>query len=278
MRFVSHAKINLNLEILGRRPDGYHEIQTLMHRIDLADEMEMERQGEGVSLDLEGEETPPGPENLACRAAEAFFRKTGICGGVRIRLKKRIPVAAGLGGGSSNAATVFTGLNALFQARIDEIRLMGWGGEIGADVPFFIFQKAAWARGKGERLTAAEVRGPFWLLLAVPPFRISTAWAYTAYDQLGVDKSRPFLVQNSYRDLTDLLPILHNDLERPSIGKYPEIGEMKSRLVAQGAVGALMSGSGPVIFGLFRTPEDQQRAKKNLWVPPGWTIIAAKGI
>ncbi len=278
MRFVAHAKINLNLEILGRRPDGYHEIQTLMHRIDLADEMEIERHGEGISLELEGEETPPGPDNLASRAALAFLRKTGIRGGVRIRLKKRIPVAAGLGGGSSNAATVFMGLNALFLTRIEEAQLISWGAEIGADVPFFIFQKAAWARGKGEKLAAAEVRGPLWLLLAVPPFRISTAWAYMAYDQLGVDKTGPFLVQDSYRDLAALLPILHNDLERPSIGKYPQIGEMKKGLLAQGAAGALMSGSGPVIFGLFHTPEDQQRARKNLVMPPGWLAIEAKGI
>ena len=278
MRFLAHAKINLNLEILGRRPDGYHEIQTLMQRIDLADEMEIERQGEGISLELEGEETPPGSDNLACRAALAFLRKTGIRGGVRIRLKKRIPVAAGLGGGSSNAATVFVGLNALFQARIEEAQLMSWGAEIGADVPFFIFQKAAWARGKGEKLAAAEIPGPLWLLLAVPPFRISTAWAYTAYDQLGVDKTGPFLVQDSYRDLASLLPILYNDLERPSIGKYPEIGEMKKGLLAQGAAGALMSGSGPVIFGLFHTPEDRRRAKKNLVMPPGWLAIEAKGI
>jgi 4-diphosphocytidyl-2-C-methyl-D-erythritol kinase len=278
MRLLSRAKINLNLEVLKKRPDGYHDIQTLIQRIDLADEIEIDRQAEGISLDLEGEETPRGTDNLAGRAAQAFLRKTGIQEGVRIRLKKRIPVAAGLGGGSSNAATVLTGLKELFRAEVDEPRLMAWGAEIGADVPFFIFQKTAWARGKGERLTAAEVSVPLWLLLLVPPFRISTAWAYTAYDQLGVDKTGPLLVKNSYRDLSALLPVLHNDLERASIGKFPAIGEMKKELLARGAAGALMSGSGPVVFGLFRTLREAQGAKKNLFLPPGWRIIAAKGI
>jgi 4-diphosphocytidyl-2-C-methyl-D-erythritol kinase len=278
MKFLSPAKVNLNLEIRQRRPDGYHEIQTLMHRIDLADEIEIDREREGISLSVEGEETPSGPENLAYRAAHFFFRETKIAGGVRIQLRKRIPVAAGLGGGSSNAATVLMGLEELFGAQIEDSLLMAWGAGIGADVPFFIFKKPAWAGGKGEKLGAAKLPADLWFLLLVPPFRISTAWAYAAYDRLGVDKPGPFLVQRSFAEVADLSPVLHNDLERASIGRFPEIGEMKEKLREQGAAGALMSGSGPVVFGLFRDSEGMKRAEKGLSLPAGWRAIPAKGI
>ncbi|MBP1715822.1 MAG: ispE [Deltaproteobacteria bacterium] len=278
MKFLSPAKINLNLEVRQRRPDGYHEIQTLMRRIDLADEIEMDREGEGVSLSVEGEETPSGRENLAYRAAHFFFRETKIAGGVRIRLRKRIPVAAGLGGGSSNAATVLMGLRELFQAQIEDRLLMDWGAGIGADVPFFIFKKPAWAGGKGEKLRAAELPADLWFLLLVPPFRISTAWAYAAYDRLEADKPGPFLAQRSFKNIGELPPFMHNDLERSSVGRYPELGEMKEKLREQGAAGALMSGSGPVVFGLFGDADTMKRAEERLSRPAGWRAIPAKGI
>jgi 4-diphosphocytidyl-2-C-methyl-D-erythritol kinase len=278
MKFFSPAKVNLNLEIRERRPDGYHEIQTLMHRIDLADEIEIDREREGISLSVEGEETPPGAENLAHRAARVFFRETKTAGGVRIRLRKRIPVAAGLGGGSSNAATVLIGLRELFAAQSEDSHLMAWGAGIGADVPFFIFKRPAWAGGKGEKLEVAKLPADLWFLLLVPPFRISTAWAYAAYDRLGIDKPGPSLAPKSFKQVADLSPVLHNDLERASIGRFPEIGEMKERLREQGASGALMSGSGPVVFGLFKDPEGMKRAEEGLSLPAGWRAIPAKGI
>jgi 4-diphosphocytidyl-2-C-methyl-D-erythritol kinase len=278
MRFLSPAKVNLSLEVGRPRPDGYHEIQTLMHRIDLADQIEMEPEGEGIALSVEGEETPPGPENLAHRAARTFFRETGIAGGVRLRLRKRIPVAAGLGGGSSNAATVLMGLNEVFGAQIDDRRLMAWAAGIGADVPFFIFKEPAWAVGKGERLRAAKLPADLWFLLLVPPFRISTAWAYAAYDRLGVDRTGSFLVQRSYGGIADLAPVLHNDLEKASADRFPEIKEMKEKLRERGAAGALMSGSGPVVFGLFADREGMKKAEEGISLPPGWKAIPARGI
>jgi 4-diphosphocytidyl-2-C-methyl-D-erythritol kinase len=278
MRFLSPAKVNLSLELGRKRPDGYHEIQTLMHRIDLTDEIEIDRQEGEIVLSVEGEDIPPGPENLAYRAARSFFRQTGIAGGVRIRLRKRIPVAAGLGGGSSNAATVLMALNEIFAAEIDDRRLMAWGAAIGADVPFFIFKKPAWAAGKGERLRAADLPADLWFLLMVPPFRVGTAWAYAAYDGLGGDKPAAFSVQKSIKQVADLALILSNDLERASAGRHPEIGEMKQRLREQGAAGALMSGSGPVVFGLFGDPEGMKRAEEKILLPEGWRAIRARGI
>ena len=147
MKFLSPAKVNLYLEVLSKRPDGYHEIQTLMQRVDLSDEVEIDLGGQGIRLASEGGEVPEGMDNLACRAAQIFCEEFGIRGDLQIRLRKRIPVAAGLGGGSSNAATVLMGLNELVPAGEDGERLMALGARIGADVPFFIFQKPALARG-----------------------------------------------------------------------------------------------------------------------------------
>jgi 4-diphosphocytidyl-2-C-methyl-D-erythritol kinase len=278
MKLRSPAKVNLYLEVLGKRPDGYHEIQTLMQRVDLADEVEIDLGGRGIQLVSEGGEVPAGMENLACRAAQIFCEEFGTPGDLQIRLKKRIPVAAGLGGGSSNAATVIMGLNDLLQAGGDEERLMALGAKIGADVPFFIFQKPALARGIGEKLTAANLPRPLWFLMLVPPFRISTAWAYQAYDRLPDRKKEPMRIKNSYTDLADLLPVLKNDLESAVLTRHPQIADMKEELLARGGRGALMSGSGPVIFGLFSTRKEAARTGKAVTLPAGWKTVITRGI
>jgi 4-diphosphocytidyl-2-C-methyl-D-erythritol kinase len=278
MRFLSPAKVNLYLEILSKRPDGYHEIQTLMQRVDLSDEMEIDLGGRGIRLVSEGGEVPEGMDNLVCRAARIFCEEFGIRGDLRIRLKKRIPVAAGLGGGSSNAATVLMGLNELLPAGGDGERLVALAARIGADVPFFIFQKPALARGMGEKLTAVNLPGPLWFLMLVPPFHISTAWAYRAYDRLPGQKKKPMRIKDSYVELADLLPVMRNDLEAVAFTRHPQIARMKEELLAQGAGGALMSGSGPVTFGLFSTREDAERAGKAVALPAGWKTIVSRGI
>jgi len=278
MKFLSPAKVNLHLEVLGKRPDGYHEIQTLMHRVGLFDEVEISLGGRGIRLVSEGEEVPAGTENLVCRAAQILFEEFGIPGDLQIRLQKRIPVAAGLGGGSSNAATVLRGLNDLLQAGAEEERLMGLGAKIGADVPFFIFQKPALARGMGERLVAVQLPTPLWFLLLVPPFRISTAWAYEFYDRLGGKKEDPIRLKDSYPDLAGLLPVLKNDLELAAFSQHPQMAQMKEELLARGAPGALMSGSGPVIFGLFPGKEEAEKTGRAIPLPAGWKTVITQGI
>ena len=278
MKFLSPAKVNLHLEVLGKRPDGYHEIQTLMHRVGLFDEVEISLGGRGIRLVSEGEEVPAGTENLVCRAAQILFEEFGIPGDLQIRLQKRIPVAAGLGGGSSNAATVLRGLNDLLQAGAEEERLMGLGAKIGADVPFFIFQKPALARGMGERLVAVQLPTPLWFLLLVPPFRISTAWAYEFYDRLGEKKEDPIRLKDSYPDLAGLLPVLKNDLELAAFSQHPQMAQMKEELLARGAPGALMSGSGPVIFGLFPGKEEAEKTGRAIPLPAGWKTVITQGI
>jgi 4-diphosphocytidyl-2-C-methyl-D-erythritol kinase len=279
MRFLSPAKVNLHLEVLGRRADGYHEIQTLMSRIDLWDQMEVHEGGEGIRLVAEGDEAiPGGMDNLACRAAAMFCREFGIQGNLEIRIRKRIPVGAGLGGGSGNAATTLMALNDLFRAGRDEKFLMGLGSRLGADVPFFIFRRPALARRKGEELTPVQLPAPLWFLMLVPPFQISTAWAYETYDRLAGKQKKATPLRYSYPTVMDVLPILKNDLEIPALSRHPEIGWMKEELIRRGAKGALMSGSGPVVFGLFTDPEETRRTAQALALPPGWRTEAVRGI
>ena len=278
MKFLSPAKVNLYLEVLSKRPDGYHEIQTLMQRIDLSDELEIDLGGRGIRLVSEGGEVPEGMDNLASRAARIFCEEFGIRGGLQIRLKKRIPVAAGLGGGSSDAATVLMGLNELLQAGGEEERLMALGAKIGADVPFFIFQKPALARGIGEKLAAVKLPRPLWFLMLVPPFQISAGWAYQVFDRLPGQKREPMRIRDSYGELADLLPVLKNDLESAALTRYPEIALMKKELLACGARGALMSGSGPVTFGLFSTRKEAERTEKTVALPAGWKTVVTRGI
>ncbi len=275
--YLSPAKVNLHLEVLEKRPDGFHEIQSLMHRVDLFDRIEIRLGGTGIRLVAEGEPIPGGTDNLVCRAAQIFSRETGVPVDAEIRLEKRIPVGAGLGGGSGNAATVLLALNDEFQAGMEAERLMLLGSRLGADVPFFIFQKPALARGKGEILTPVQMPARLWFLLLIPPFQISTAWAYAKYDGLAGRKAASAL-RDSYPEIGDLVPILKNDLEVPALREYPEIGRMKGELVRRGARGALMSGSGSVIFGLFADPEEARRAEKKLDLPSGWRTALAKGI
>ena len=279
MKVLSPAKVNLHLEVLERRADGYHEVQTLMMRIDLFDEMEVHSGGQGIRLIAEGEGIPGGPENLAYRAAQLFCREAGIPGNFEIRLRKNIPVAAGLGGGSGNAAAVLLALNELYPKELDQKSLPILGSRLGADVPFFLFQKPALARGKGDHLTAAKVPEGLGFLLLVPPFRISTPWAYEAFDQMtGGKKKDGTHLKNSYSTLRDLLTVLKNDLEIPALSRYPEIGRKKEELLRLGASGALMSGSGPVVFGLFASKGEAQETGKRFILPEGWKSIIAQGI
>jgi len=278
MKFLAPAKINLHLKILHQRPDGFHEIRSLMRRIDLFDEIEMELAGKGIKLRTTGEETPQGRENLACRAAEEFFTARGKGEGLEISLQKKIPVAAGLGGGSSDAATVLLGLNELLATTWSKEKLMALGTKIGADVPFFILETAALAEGIGEKLTPVTLPDPMWCLLLIPPFRLSTAWSYAAYDRAGDKKRELPLLKKSYAGIQEMVPFMYNDLEAVALARYPEIGRLKKELLHAGAQGALMTGSGPVIFGLFPAREKAEQGEKNIPLPAGWKTVICRGI
>ncbi len=248
------AKINLILKVFGLRSDGYHELETIMHLISLIDIIHVEVIPEGITVESNSSLIPVGEDNLAYRAAALFKEETGIKAGVKIFIEKNIPVGAGLAGGSTDAAAVLKGMNHLFQAKLSLVRLQEIAGAIGSDVPFCLVSETALARGRGEILTPLD-RGPrLNLLLVVPDFQVSTAEAYRTYQvehrSLTVDTAA-FLNAWQIGDLIKIADSLYNDLETVSIRKHHEIKKIKSELIKAGAVNALMSGSGPAVFGIF---------------------------
>ena len=263
------AKINLFLKVCHRRSDGYHEIETLMQKIDLVDRVRLEAGGDTIRLACPGSDLPEDEGNLAFRAARLLLAKGGVESGVDIVLEKRIPVAAGLGGGSSDAAAVLSGVNLLFDLGLDQGELLGLGRQLGADVPFFVTgYRAAWATGIGDRLTeAAPLDDGCLLVLVNPGFHVSTRWVYESFALttgdnpyiLARDWSGPQQqngVEKNPRQSANSLE-LFNDLEAVTVNKFPEIGDIKCELLATGAEKVLMSGSGPTVFGIFgSTGED----------------------
>src|SRR5216683_2712288 len=177
MQVLAPAKINLSLKILGRRGDGFHEIETLIAPISLADKIDIEKQSRWIDFSCDDPTVPSGDENLVVRVAKAFFEKTKISGGVTIKLKKKIPHGAGLGGGSSDAAATLLALNRLFETSLAREELAKLGSKIGSDVPFFVFESAATCRGRGELVTPMKLPEQLPILLLKPDFVVATAWA-----------------------------------------------------------------------------------------------------
>ena len=269
------AKINLGLRIKGRRPDGYHLLDTLMQKVSLCDEVELSLCSEGVGLECSGELVPVNKENLVARAAELFLlttkgRRHRGEAGVHIKLAKRIPVAAGLGGGSSDAAATLRGLNELYGFPCSADELAALGLQLGADVPFFLIAAgAARATGIGEILNPVASLGHLSILLVNPGFSVSTRWVYQTFALTkGAELSNLIPSQKDAAGVMPLsgpsgtmsmLPTMENDLEAVTIAKFPEVGAIKDILLQNGAARALMSGSGPTVFGLFT---DQQQAHR----------------
>ncbi len=263
LKLLSPAKVNLRLEVLGKRDDGYHEIRTVMQRVSLYDEVELSLTHKGITLDCDSREVPRGRANIAYRAAELFLEKIGIKTGVEIFIRKRIPLAAGLGGGSSNAAAVLMGLRDLLKIRITDRELLGRSITLGADVPFFIFKGPALAEGIGEKLTKITLPARMWFLLIHPGGEISTEWAYQNVNLKLTEARNEIKIKKFYKDIDKVAELLLNDLERAAIKKFPRIQDIKEKLSKLKARGALMSGSGPTVFGLFEDEAAAARAQKE---------------
>jgi len=270
LQLKAPAKINLFLRVIGRRADGYHLLLTLMQKVDLFDEIELRACDVGIRLRSRGGGVPETRDNLVYRAAELFLQALRVKGGllkagVDIALTKKIPVAAGLGGGSSDAAATLKGLNELYRCGYSADELAEMGLRLGADVPFFLAKApAALATGIGEILQPVEPLQGQNILLVNPGFAVSTRWVYRNFaltergDSSILKNSQEVaaLTSNGYGheqgNWERAVP--HNDLESVTIAKYPEIERIKTELVANGASVALMSGSGPTVFGLFGDP------------------------
>jgi 4-diphosphocytidyl-2-C-methyl-D-erythritol kinase len=272
----SPAKVNLILKVLRRREDGYHDIASLMQKVSLADEMQFAPLRDGIEISCPGSDLPTDEGNLVVRAARTLFAEAGFAGGVRITLRKRIPTAAGLGGGSSNAATTLTVLNDLFRFGFDHERLIRIGARLGADVPFFIYGSTAWAFGIGDLLEPAVIP-EMWLVLVNPGFEVPTKWVYQSLN-LPLTKTPLKYSIPSFSGIRDLASALSNDLEKVTVARYPVLEELKGFLLRQGAIGSLMSGSGPTVFGLFEKEQDAIKAEGALRTSYPYAVFRAQTI
>ena len=282
IELLSPAKVNLRLEVLRRRGDGYHEIRTILQRISLSDRLRISLKREkGISVITDSPRLPIDEGNLAYRAASSLLEEAEASVGVEVHIQKRIPISSGLGGGSSNAASTLMGLNRILKLNFSKGRLMEIGARIGADIPFFMLERTAMATGIGEKLEPLEIRPSIWLVLVNPGWEVSTRWAYEELNFKLTKRPIHIKLPQFFSDIGQVAHILHNDLERVTIAAYPEIDGMKAELLSQGAVGSLMTGSGPTVFGLFPHNNEAESAYRTLNAKYGerrWTVYQAKCI
>ena len=259
VEILGHAKINLTLDILGKRPDGFHEVAMVMQTVALADTVTLARSGtEGVQLSIDVPWLKADEKNLAYRAArlmqETFAER--IPGGVAIHLAKRIPMAAGLAGGSADAAAVLRGMNELYGLGASEEELCTLGAQLGSDIPFTLLGGTMLATGRGEVLRRLPDFPETFVVLAKPHISVSTAWAYGAYDANPATEPPDNAAMNRALEQGDrkkAASLLNNVLERATIKKYARLTDIKEKMVEAGALASLMSGSGPTLFALAET-------------------------
>lgn len=269
----AYAKVNLSLDVIKRRKDGYHAVKMIMQTIDLYDTLTFEKTEKEIKLVTDNyflnKEAESGKDNLVVKAAKAFFEYTGINGGVEINLYKRIPLAAGMGGGSSDAAAALRALNSLYCAGLSADKLREIGVTIGADVPFCVEGGTCLCEGIGEVLTKLPDLPLTDILICKPRIDVSTKAAYEAYDSL----ENPFhpdvaamkeLIVSCEVEKQALAALMGNSLEKVTSGLYPEIESIKGKMLQAGALNAMMSGSGPTVFGVFGSKEACVNAGKSI--------------
>ena len=255
----SPCKVNLLLNILGRRPDGFHELETVMHPVAVFDRLRLRRSGSGLQLTCSDPNLPTDSRNLVYRAAEAFLQAANIKDGVRLHLEKKIPQAAGLGGGSGNAAATLSGLNELFGKPLAASKLQQMAAALGSDVPFFLQTRPALATGRGEQIQPLDffpaLRGAAFVLIH-PGFGIPTAWAYEQLARFPAalngqpGRARKLISLFQTTALGSAGAEFYNSLEAPALEKYPLLALFQEFLHANGAEAALMSGSGSTTFAI----------------------------
>ena len=273
LRMPSHAKINLGLYVLGKRPDGYHDIWTIFQELEFHDVLYFTKRDAPLTLTTNHPTLPVGDENLVCRAARAFAQKTGCPTQLAIHLEKQIPLGAGLGGGSSNAAAALCGLNQLFQVGASREELAALGATLGSDVPFFLHGGTAIGTGRGEQIEPLPDLPPCWILLINPRIHVSSAWAYKNINlKLTNFPTKNNVFSQQHNAVTDALRTLENMLEEPVISHYPIIASIKNRLLEEGAEWASMSGSGSTVFGVFKEKELAEQALRQI-ERPDWLLV-----
>ena len=275
------AKVNLFLEILGKRDDGYHEIETIMQEIDLADSLQFEETQEGVTLECNDKNIPANQDNLVCKAANLILEECGIKKGVLINLEKNIPVGAGLGGGSSDAATTLKALNSLWKIGLNNEELMEFAAKLGSDIPFFINGKTALCRGRGELITPVEVRNRMDYIILFPRVHISTE---TIYKNLKIDLTKKrkdvsfFLDALKYSEVASISKLLFNRLEEIIFATYPDLLQVKSTLESFDFCGLSISGSGSAFFGLCNDRHQAEVIKSKIELSGMGNVFVATNV
>lgn len=268
MELKALAKINLGLDVLGRRENGYHDVRMIMQSIYLYDEVKIERtEKPGIELKSNLYFLPTGEGNIAYKAAKMLMEEFQITEGVRITLNKHIPVAAGMAGGSSNAAAVLFGMNKIFELKLTQQELMERGGRLGADVPYCIMRGTVLAEGIGEELTTLMPMPKCFVLIAKPPVSVSTKVVYEALDAKEIvdhPDINGLIAGLEHRDLKEIAACMGNVLEDVTIPMHPVIEEIKQEMKRSGALNAMMSGSGPTVFGLFETKSAARKAQERI--------------
>jgi 4-diphosphocytidyl-2-C-methyl-D-erythritol kinase len=275
------AKINLGLRVLRQRSDGYHDLLSLMVPVSLCDELRLERGSKKIELHCPNSDLPTNEENLVYRAARSVLSTCQQSEGVRIELTKNIPVGAGLGGGSSDAATTLVAVNALLGSPLKREDLVTLGVQLGSDVPFFLLGRWAIVEGIGDRLTPLENVPLLWTVLVHPRFQVSTRWAYenltlttgpngSKFNFSGntsggeMAASHRQLIDRQHLNFEDILPLLVNDFEPLVFGHYPQLHDLRKAILAAGAKAAPMSGSGATLVGLFGSESEARSACDEL--------------
>jgi 4-diphosphocytidyl-2-C-methyl-D-erythritol kinase len=264
VRMPAFAKINLCLHVLGRRPDGYHELRTIFQTISLRDTLELSlTPKDEVSLEVDDAALPAGPENLVSRAIDAMRKELGMREGVHARLQKRIPVARGLGGGSSDAAAALVGMMRLAKKDVSLERLMEVGAGLGADVPFFLFGGRALAVNRGDEIYPLP-DAPKRSILVVSPkdIAVSTKDAYQWLSAELTKRPEPPTIWRFCALCWSRQEAVSNDFEGSVFGRHPRLGEIRDGLLKRGAADAALAGSGSAVFGIFRNPARARRAAR----------------
>ena len=268
LQLKAYGKINLGLDVIRKRPDGYHDLDMIMQMVDVYDDVIIEKKaGEEIVVKADAAVLSNGKDNLAYMAAKMLFDEFGIKSGVEITIHKRIPIAGGMAGGSSDCATTLIGINEMFNLGLSKQQLMERGVKLGADVPYCVLGGTAIARGIGEVLTPLPTPQQCHVIIAKPPISVSTAYVYGHIRPDEITK-RPDIEQMTLaikeQDLNKLSDLLYNVMEEVTVSEYPVIEKLKSIMLENGALNSIMSGSGPTVFGLFDDRKKAQAAMKAL--------------
>jgi len=282
IKVLSPGKVNLRLDILNKRKDGFHDLRSIMERVSFADELEISLLEKGIELTCNNPDLPLDERNIVYQAAKEILAYSSRNIGVQIHITKNIPISSGLGGGSSNAAAILKGVNALLKLKLSREKLMKIGTKLGADVPFFLLDGPAVAEGIGHELKRIRSMPKLFMILVNPNMPVSTEWVYKNFIIESTEAVKPASVKipSIFKTKRDVVKLMHNDLERVTTRRYPVVNEIKIALMKLGAMGSQMTGSGPTVFAIYADKVKREAAYDKLISVHGeeWKIFKAENL